>query len=90
MPRQTIPKRGPVMNERFTGYGAVDPGAHPEFEEGVPAPKANPMSRIHGFVGRFFGKTQSNEDELAKLRGRRAYFQQSPSKTKAALVGRGY
>ena len=88
--RPAIPKRGRVADERSTGFGMIQPGAHPEFEAGVPAPKVNPMSRIHGFVGRFFGKTQSNEDELAKLRGRRAYFQQSPSKTKAALVGRGY
>jgi hypothetical protein len=29
-----------VVNERFTGYGAIQPGAHPEFDTPVAKPKS--------------------------------------------------
>jgi len=47
------PNSGRVANPRATGYGIIQPGAHPEFES-----RATPFEKLTKVAGRFGRKVE--------------------------------
>ncbi len=90
-PIKTRPNPG-VANDRFTGYGMVQPGAHADDHPAMPTPGdffGGAIKKAKAAQATRDSLANSQDDRRAQLQGERAYYNESPSKTKGVLAYRG-
>lgn len=76
-------------NRRFTGNGAISMFQHPEYENpttGFQNPFKGIMDAMAEQDSIHKARSEQMDNDIAKARGQRAYYEGSPSRTKGRLA----